>query len=409
MKKTIFTLALISVLGTGSAMASGFRIPEQSMDATAKSGANIASANRADAAYYNPAGMAYLPDAWQVEGTATFLYLSSIDYEDNRSSYYDGSSEKEYFLLPTFFMVSPDYHNFRFGLSFTEPFGLAKRWQQPYPKTFAEKFELKVFELNPTVSYKINNMISVAAGVRMLYNKATVMSNGVVDAASGLSASRAMDGDTTEWGYNLAIDVRPNDSWNLAITYRSKVDMDFDGDVTLATNMTPTINTTGDVSVPAPAVLSLSAAYTWQDWTFDLSVDRTFWSDYENLDFNYAVPLTNPVLYAIFDRPITKNWDDSTAIRLGVDYRLNTKTTLMAGVAWDQTPVPTQTLNFELPDSDAWLFSVGAKHKFTDKLELGVGVLYDYKTDRDVVNDNINGTFSGASAFLVSCGLNYTF
>ena len=41
MKKTISVVALASVLAAGSAFASGYRIPEQSADSTAKAGANI--------------------------------------------------------------------------------------------------------------------------------------------------------------------------------------------------------------------------------------------------------------------------------------------------------------------------------------------------------------------------------
>ena len=82
----------------------------------------------------------------------------------------NGSSKEENFLAPTIFMVSPDYNNFRFGFSITEPYGLAKRWDDTFPKTFAKKFDLKVFDINPTVSYKINNMFSVAGGVRLLYS-----------------------------------------------------------------------------------------------------------------------------------------------------------------------------------------------------------------------------------------------
>ena len=57
MKKAISVLALSSIFIAGSAMASGYRIPEQSVDSTAKAGANVASAQRGDAAYFNPANM----------------------------------------------------------------------------------------------------------------------------------------------------------------------------------------------------------------------------------------------------------------------------------------------------------------------------------------------------------------
>ena len=408
MKKMISVVALASVFAAGSAFASGYRIPEQSVDSTAKSGANIASAMGADATYFNPANMSWVENAWMSEVGASLVHLSSISYDDARMSALDGSSEEENILIPSAFLVSPDYDNFRFGLSLTAPYGLAKRWQaDPFPKTFADKFSLKVIELNPTVSYKINDMVSVAAGVRLLYGQATVMSAGAI--ATGVTASRIMDGDTVEWGYNLAVSVKPSDDLNFAVTYRSNVDLDFEGDVTLATNIGPSPWVgDGAVTVTAPAVLAFSAAYTMDDWTFDLTIDRTFWSEYESLDFSYTPALINPVLIGAFTQSI-RNYDDTNAIRLGVTYAYSEQTTLMAGFAYDENPVPESRLGFELPDSDAYLFSVGARFKIDENMEVGIACLYDLKEERTVNNGTINGEFTDASAFLVTAGLSYKF
>jgi long-chain fatty acid transport protein len=409
MKKTISVLAVASMFAAGSAFASAYRIPEQSVDSTAKAGANIASAQHADASYFNPANMSWLDNSWQIEGDLNYIYLSSINYTDSRSSLYSGSSREENFILPTIFLVSPDYNNFRFGFSVTVPYGLAKRWDDRYPKTFAEKFDLKVFDLNPSVSYKINKMFSVAGGVRLLYSTATVASDGTV--ATGVTASRFMDGDATAWGYNLAVSARPNDKSNISLTYRSDVSLDLKGDANLATSAgKTTVNTKGDVKVDAPAVLAVSGAYTFFDkLTVELTWDRTFWSQYKDLDFNYDTRITNPVLYSAFDVAKAKNWKDASAYRLGLTYKMTDTVSLMGGLAYDETPVPDATLGFELPDSNAYLLSLGVRYSLTSNMDLGLGVLYDIKSERTVNNDNVKGTFKDASAFLVSAGLSYKF
>src|SRR5210317_804077 len=113
MKKAICVVTVASLFAAGSAFASGYRIPEQSIDSTGKVGANIASATKADTTYYNPANMSWIDDGWLTEFDLTWIHLTSISYEDFRTPLYSGSSESENFLLPTFFLVSPDYHNFR--------------------------------------------------------------------------------------------------------------------------------------------------------------------------------------------------------------------------------------------------------------------------------------------------------
>jgi len=413
MKKVLSVVALASLFGATSVMASGFRIPEQSVDSTAKAGANIASAKRADVAYYNPAGMNLMEDTWHVEVDLTYLHLSEIDYEAAAPNPIQGntSSESEHFFLPTLFVVSPDYNGFRFGFSTVAPFGLAKRWRDDLFASFAaSKFSLQVIELNPTVSYAFNDMFSIGGGVRMTYSKATVINEAYgtgnpTDFPFTGAPSRYLDGDTVDWGYNLAANFKPNKDWNFAITYRSNVDLDFeDGDTEI--NFRPDI-TEGDVTVSTPAVLSFSAAYTYDKWTFDLTVDQTQWSEYENLDFLYN-SADGSSGFPPFDFS-EKDWDDVWAIRLGVEYELNPKVTLMGGIAYDENPVPEEHANYELPDSDAWLFSAGVRYAYSDNMELGLAVLYDYKEERTFNNAALDGEFSNASALLVSCALSYKF
>ena len=415
MKKTISVVALASLVMAGTAYGSGYRIPEQSADSTAKAGANVASALSADASYYNPANMSWIKhDGWMVEGDFSYIHLTEIDYDDNGavpglSS--DDKTKDENFFIPTGFIVSPDYNGFRFGLSATAPFGLAKRYEPgSWGATFAEKFSLKVIEINPTVSWKLEEYFSLAVGVRALYSQATVMSNGLLPAGP-IQSSRYVDGDTLDFGWNVAMSMKPTEESNISVTYRSNVDLNFeDGDVIITQAGSPTINTRGDVTVPAPAVFTISGSYDFDRLTVELTIDRTFWSDYKSLDFEYeaAIPFPSSLF---FDDPSAKDWNDVNAYRIGLEYRYSDALTLMGGFAYDENPIPAGKVAYELPDSDAWIFSVGARYALDEKSEVAIGLLYDYKESRDIVSDNtlVNGEFSGAAAFFGTIGYTYKF
>ena len=219
-----------------------------------------------------------------------------------------------------------------------------------------------------------------------------------------------MEGDTVEWGWNAAVSVKPIDKLNISSTYRSKIDMDFEDKAKL--NLMGTLMTLdAEVSLPAPAVFALSVAYKFMDnLNVELTWDRTFWSDYEQLDFNFTPNIPgNP-----FEKAIDKNWDDSDAFRLGVTYGVTKALDLMVGFGYDKNPVPDESINFELPDSDAWLYSIGAQFKLTEQMDVGIAMLYDYKESRKVSvvrADSVYpmGEFTDASALLVSVGLNYRF
>jgi long-chain fatty acid transport protein len=412
MKKTIAVATLGLLVVAGTAYGAAYRIPEQSVNSTARAGAYVAYTPGADAAFFNPANMSWLEDRAYFEADLTYIGLSGISYKDNRTPLYNGDSQTESFLVPTFFLVSPDYNGFRVGLSLDAPAGLAKRWDDPYPRTFAEEFSLTVAELNPTVSYKTCDMFSVAAGIRGIYADATVTSAGMISRDfGGVTASRDMEGDTLEWGFNLAATLRPMDNMNLAVTYRSNVDLELDGDATLATSASfagsPFYQGDGKVTVPLPAVLAIAGSYTFFDQlTVELEYDRTFWSEYETLDFIYPTSLGNPFLTSAFDLPKAKDWEDSDAWRISVSYDINAFT-LMAGFGIDENPIPDATLSFDLPDSDAKLYSLGLRYRVNEDFDLGIAYLFDDKDSRSVVNESVNGIFDEGRAHLVTVGLSY--
>ena len=72
---------------------------------------------------------------------------------------------------------------------------------------------------------------------------------------------------------------------------------------------------------------------------------------------------------------------------------------------------PSDTLSFELPDSNAKLYSIGFEYKFTQNLKMGLAYLYDEKDERTVNQGagKVNGTFTDASAHLVTASVKYKF
>ena len=404
MKKSISLLALASILAAGTAYASGYRIPEQSADSVAKAGAHIASSTGADSSFYNPANMGFADDAWLTEIDLTYIHLTSIDYTDARNPGFNGSSEQENFLLPTFFVVSPDYNSFRFGLSFTAPYGLAKQWKDPYPALFARKFELQVFDLNPSVAYKLNDYFSFAGGVRMIVSTAQAEFGGTPPGGAPYDIN--LDGDYgVDWGWNLALALKPNENSNISATYRSNVTLNLSGDVN-ASLMGMGIDTSADTELPAPAVFTLAGAYTWNDLTIELAWDRTFWSEYEDLNLDFDNPMLEwavPISWSSLPSYITD------AFRISASYDFNEKFTGMLGFAVDSNPVPDETIGFQLPDSDPLLFSIGGRYNINERSSFGLGFLYDYKDSRTANNREAVGEFENAAAFLLSAGFNYKF
>ena len=92
---------------------------------------------------------------------------------------------------------------------------------------------------------------------------------------------------------------------------------------------------------------------------------------------------------------------------------MSDKLTLMAGYAKDETPVNKRNLSYELPDSDANIYTFGFRIQHSDALSYGVAYLYDDKESITLADGEnakgITGKFSGGGASLLTVGAAYIF
>jgi long-chain fatty acid transport protein len=410
--KTILKVTSLSIVASSILCASGWRIPEASSRSVALSGAYIANSNGADATYYNPANMSFNKNALEVEVGLMGVILPSMKYTDNKTAFKNGESKKENSLVPSFFITSKEYdNNIRYGFSLTIPGGLTRRWETPYQKAYAEQFTLEIIELNPTVAHKISSNLSIGAGLRVIKSSGIVKSNGT---DAGKPAIRDMEGETIEYGYNLALTYKPNSLSNISATYRSNIDLKEEGNAKLYLSGTKVYNGGISVTVPLPAVLTLAYAYKFGKTIVEFEFDRTYWSSYKNLDFEYKsnIPLA---LKGAFDDPKARDWADTNAYRLGVTHKYSDKIILMAGYSKDGNAIPDKAVSFESPDYNSNTYSVGFDYNLNKKSSFGFGYLYSKKDDRTVSNTNpdgtpyLDGTISGAKAHLVSFAYRTTF
>ena len=410
MKKII----LLSVITSSFIVAGAYKVPEQSVNSMALGAAYVAHTNGADTAYFNPANMAFMEDKQFAEIGLTWAHLPSNKFEGNQAysptdiQVANNKSKIENLQLPFIHYIAKPVGRLRWGASLTVPGGLTKRWESGHQKVSAEEFTLKVVEVNPVISYKISNSLAVGGGVRFIYSEGKVYSDG----GAIKPLKREMEGETLEYGYNLAMSYKPTSDINMAVTYRSNIDLEEEGDANLYLfNVGKQYST--NVTVPLPAMLNLAVSKTWEKrYTVELNYERTYWSAYKELDFNYGKPI-QPLLVSSFDNAKAKKWNDTDTFRVGVTAKVTPTITLMGGYAKDKTPIDKKYVSYELPDSDADIYTVGVRIQANDNLSYGIAYLHDQKESLSLgagENENgIIGKFSEGGADLVSVGLSYKF
>ncbi|MGB6410524.1 MAG: outer membrane protein transport protein, partial [Candidatus Deferrimicrobiaceae bacterium] len=252
--RRVLALLVVLLFSATSAMAGGFRLPEAGAKAMGMGFAFTAQADDPSAIYFNPAGIV------QLEGDNLMVGMTYIKANGGSFSgitpLTGGASVSETqkdldFFVPNAYFTSKASPNFAYGVGIFSPFGLGQEYENRNTSIFRSqitKIDLKTLVVNPTVAYKVNDLLSIGAGIDFMYGKAKLSRTPVgIDSATGFPANLYngdLDGDGTAWGFNLGMLVTPIKQLKIGVAFRSKFDLDIDdGDVHLGSVFSGNINT----------------------------------------------------------------------------------------------------------------------------------------------------------------------
>lgn len=395
-------------LTAGGAQAAGFQLLEQSASGIGNAYAGSAAiAENASTIYYNPAGMTRLPGV-NVSGGLTAI-RPSFEFSDDGSTgpgglplgTNNGGDAGSWGLVPNAYASWELNPNWFVGLGIGAPFGLETEYDDGWVGRYhSKKFSIKSININPSVAYKVNDRLSLGAGINWLQLDADYRRNGPAAGLIGqlpggmgnplapallgapdLEAHAKLKGDG--WGWNLGLLYQLTPDTRLGLSYRSKVKLDVDGDTNLY-NPTPVPLPThfdASASVELPDTAIFSVVHDLNDrWQLLADVSWTGWGSIKSLKIDNGNPAFNDELDLRFR--------DTWRVALGANYKLNQQWTLKGGVAWDQSPVDSSTYRpTSLPDNDRYWVSVGAQYHFNDRTVIDIGYAHLFLRDTAINND----------------------
>jgi long-chain fatty acid transport protein len=354
------------------AMASGFHIDEQDARATGRAGAVTASTNNASAIYYNSAGIARLSGVRVDVGSA--LLRPSAEF----TSAVDGSktsADTRTFLLPQAFVSWRASDLVAVGIGVHSSFGLALDWPATSPgRANIRAADLETVFITPTFALNLSRWLPgfcVGAGYDVV--PASVRLDRDIPFGNE-TGSVAVGGSALGLGGRIGIDYRPPSLPALAfgISYRSPVLLHFKGDADFDAPPAyrPSLPLDGSVSTDLTLPQTLSAGVRVSPIPeLELELDGSWrgWSSYDRLDVELPGGSVDSQ---------AKDWNDSFTVRLGAEYTFLERWSVRVGGIWDQTPVPADRLDFQVPDANRIDLSLGVGARFADRVDVDLGVLY---------------------------------
>jgi long-chain fatty acid transport protein len=411
--KTAMVLGLLGALAMASpSFGAGFAIIEQSVSGLGNAFAGgAASAEDATTIFFNPAGLTRLKGQQVVAG---IHYISPrTEFKDEGSSVSpafgggalsgnDGGEGGEDAFVPNFYYSASLGDDWAIGLGINAPFGLSTEYDDGWKGRYhALRSDVMTVNINPSAAYKVNEHLSLGAGVSAQYVDAELSNaidfGSIAFASSGglLGAPQAADGkvvleaDDWSYGYNLGALYEFTENSRVGIAYRSRIEYTAEGkaDFTMPAALaaaSPTLaavfadtDAKADITLPDSASVSLYHRFNPQ-WAVMADVTWTNWSTFKELRVEFDNPLKS-------DSVTDYSWEDSWRYSIGATYNPNEKLALRAGLAYDETPIPSAELRTpRVPGEDRLWTAVGLGYSFSDRANLDIGYAHLFVSDSKI-------------------------
>ena len=426
MQKSAAALVLTgAALAVSTAYAAGFQLTEQSSLGLGRAyaGAGIVG-DDLSAVHYNPAGMTLL-EGTRVQAGFTWIALNAdIDGVNGQSE--NGRLKGQ--AIPTGYVTHQVNDNLWLGFAMSVPYGMGteydKNWWGQHRGTNAKIY---TFDINPNIAWKVNDLISVGAGVSVQYAKAD-LGMGIMQGIHG-----EIDADSWDWGFNLGLMISPTDTLRFGLAYRSAIEHNAEGDFNLSVNSPMqfglTLPSSATVKTPDTVMLTgtweatpdlrLSGLIRWANWSnFDTLTIKNDTSGLTGLLGSLgSIGVTLPgsvtqMLGALGQYDIQNKWQDTWLFSVGADYRINDAFTVRGGIAYETSPIDDQTTRMAvIPDTDRLWLSLGATYHFNKQLQFDMGATYLMGVgDMDLYDNGQKiGEYQSLDAYLVGFQAQYRF
>ncbi len=393
------TLALTISAAASNAFAGGFALNEQSISGMGSSYAGrSSSADDATTLFGNPAGMSRLKRQEVSVGAAAIVAKTDIKHAKGSST---GSNDGDMVPetgVPMGYYVNPVNEQWTFGVGVYAPFGLITDYERGFQgRKFGDYSEVKVVTVQPTVSVRVNDQLSVGFGPTINRIDGKLESSlGSINPLVPAESRVKIKGDDTALGYNIGVLYEFTPQTRAGVTYHSKVKYKLEGDTTVSGNnaIYSAIGAYGkyDASLDLTTPESVDASFTHDiddAWTVYAGSTWTRWSRLKEITVENE-GVTGLAAGSLSSITEEQNWHDTWGYAVGSAYKLSKEWTVRAGLAFDQSPTNNADRSPRIPTGDRTAVSFGVGWNPTE--DLTVDLAYSYLWEEDTKVDQVDTT-----------------
>ncbi|WP_179413290.1 OmpP1/FadL family transporter [Mucilaginibacter sp. E4BP6] len=346
--------------------------------------------------FFNPGAVAMLPQNYVQGGISPLLFKSTFNPQGTNVE--DHTANKIATPFTFYAAWGPKDSFWKLGLGVYTPFGGLADWGDNWQgKYVLESLNLKAIYIQPTLSIKLADFLSVGGG--FVYNRGSVDLTQAIPLtnSAGQDGQAELKGTGKGYGWNAGIYIVTEAGITVGITHRSEVNTTINNGTALFTVPSslsaqfPQPNTFSS-SIPLPATTSIGFGfYPTKQWTLALDVNMIGWDVYKVLAFNYGTVEPAGLQNTVEQR----DYQDAFSFRGGAQYKTNKNLAIRFGGGYATTAVEDGFVSPEAPDANRAFVTGGLGYTFANHLDLDVSFEYEHVMSRDQTNiqTQLAGTF----------------
>lgn len=394
-------IAAAGVLTAGPVQAAGFGIFEQGSKAMGMAGAFTAQADDPSLLFHNAGGLGFVEER-QISTGLTWIRGDKAEFEGANPFPGEGYRHEQEGLSefpPHLYWVQPINETWKFGLGVFAPFGLTTEWENP--DQFAGRFlstraALRSFDVNPTLGWQVTDNFGIGIGAVARFSDVELSRhipaiNPFTQRVADVGRLELGSDFGTGYGFNVGLLHKVNNSFSWGLSYRSKVEIDYEGEARVDQVLTGNAQFDAAVrnqipfgrdlpvetTIEFPDMASLGLAFSLTpNLLLETDANWTGWSTFAEVPINFTGTTTGGAGNSLPDAEIPEDWDDAYNYRAGLRWSSSATTQWRIGYVFDETPQPEEAVSPLLPDSDRTGFTLGYGYNPAGGLGFDVALMY---------------------------------
>ena len=375
-------LLFLSIMFSSSSMASGLILYEQAApDMGLASAGRQASGQDATIAGANPAGMTLLDRSQMVTGLLGIDVHAKFDVDNATYGGGNGGSAGSFVPAGSFSYVESLSPDLKIGVNVASAFGLGIDYESTWSgRYYSQEGELTTIYLNTGVGYRLNTWLSIGGGISVVYGELTqevaINNQGPAQPDGKIK----LDSDDVGYGFNLGVLAELNKRTRIGLSYRSKVELDFN-DASSVNGVLPPLSTilgiagangkrNVDMELTIPTMVMASVYHELDDqWALMGNIGWQKQSEFGKTGISIGSP--NPS-----DFTTDRNFDDTWHFALGTQYRLDDTWLLSVGFAYDESPVEDKYRTPDMPLDRQYRYATGLQYDLSEDVTIGAAYTF---------------------------------